>query len=103
MPDETIDGVTSYSLVYMLLLFLIVLLLSFDTRLPSSSALETNITAAVSCFNNVGPGLSLVGPAENYAFYSHFSKIVLSFAMLLGRLEIYPILLTLSPMFWIKK
>ncbi|MDD7570404.1 MAG: TrkH family potassium uptake protein [Faecalibacterium sp.] len=103
VPDETIDGVTSYSLVYMLLLFLIVLLLSFDTRLPSSSALETNITAAVSCFNNVGPGLSLVGPAENYAFYSHFSKIVLSFAMLLGRLEIYPILLTLSPMFWIKK
>lgn len=103
VSDETIDGVTSYSLVYMVLLFAIILLLSFDTHLGAGVAYETNVSAAVSCFNNVGPAFGPAGPMGNYAFYSHFSKIVLTLAMLLGRLEIYPILLTLSPMFWIKK
>ena len=64
---------------------------------------ETNVTAAVSCFNNVGPGFSKIGPALNYTVYSPFSKIILSVAMLLGRLEIYPILLTFSFATWTNK
>ena len=65
--------------------------------------LETNFTAAVSCFNNIGPGLGAVGPSGNYSEYSFFSKAVLSAAMLLGRLEIFPLLLCFSPSTWLKK
>ena len=65
--------------------------------------METNITATASCLNNIGPGLGAVGPASSYAGYSALSKIVLSIAMLFGRLEIYPLLLTMSPSIWAKK
>ena len=64
---------------------------------------ETNVTAAVSCFNNVGPGLAGVGPASSYAAYSNFSKVILSGAMLLGRLEIYPLLIAVVPSVWTKR
>lgn len=57
--------------------------------------LETNLSAVLACFNNVGPGLGLVGPLGSYAIYSPLSKLVLSFGMLLGRLEIYPLLIFL--------
>ena len=63
----------------------------------------TNFSAAAACFNNIGPGLSSVGPAANYAGYSVFSKLVLSVAMLLGRLEIYPVLFLISRNAWSKK
>ena len=56
----------------------------------------------VSCFNNVGPGLGAVGPAGSYADYSVLSKLLLSMAMLMGRLEIYPMLVALSPSVWRK-
>ena len=65
--------------------------------------LETNISAVAACFNNIGPGFGRVGAAMNYSEFSGLSKIVLSIAMLLGRLEIYPIILTLSPSTWSKK
>jgi trk system potassium uptake protein TrkH len=64
---------------------------------------ETNFSAVAACFNNIGPGFDAVGPAANYSMYSGFSKVVLSFAMLLGRLEIFPLLIFLSPATWIKK
>ena len=64
---------------------------------------EANITASVSCCNNVGPGLGLVGPMAGYGGYSNFSKLILTFAMLLGRLEIYPVLLAFYPKTWAKK
>ena len=65
-------------------------------------SLETNLSAVVSCFNNVGPGLGAVGPAGSYAGYSVLSKLLLSAAMLMGRLEIYPMLVALSPSVWRK-
>ena len=66
--------------------------------------LETNITATVTCFNNVGPGLGkLVGPAGNFSAYSGASKIVLSFAMLFGRLEILPMMIAFIPSTWTKR
>ena len=78
--------------------FGIFILLSFD-----GYDILTNFSAAASCFNNIGPGLAAVGPASNYAGYSVFSKLVLSLAMLLGRLEIYPVLFLLSRAAWSKK
>lgn len=90
--------VLSYFAVYMAVIGAAFLLISFEPF-----GFETNFTAAVSCVNNIGPGLAGVGPSLSYAGYSVFSKLILSFAMLLGRLEIYPLLLLLSPQIWTKR
>ena len=94
----TIKNVTAYLGVYVFCLGVIFLILCIE---PFS--LETNISAAVSCFNNVGPGFDAVGPVSNYSCYSDLSTWTLSAAMLLGRLEIFPILLLFSPAVWLKK
>ena len=83
----------------MLVLISTFLILSFD-GCPDLT-IEANITAAASCLNNIGPAYGTV--ASGYYMYSPLSKIVLSVAMLLGRLEIYPLLLTLSPKTWIRR
>ena len=98
LSEETRAGVTNYFALYALLLAGILIMIGgepFD--------METNISAAISCFNNVGPGFSSVGPTGGYAGYSVWAKLVLSAAMLLGRLEIYPIVLSLTPSTWRKK
>ena len=59
--------------------------------------LETNLTAALTCVSNVGPGLGSVGPVENFAGYGPFAKLVLSLLMLAGRLELFPILALFHP------
>lgn len=97
LDDEVLSGVTSYFAVYTLCIMVVFVLLSFE-----SFGFETNFTASVACFNNIGPGLADVGPAASFAEYSAFSKIVLSFAMLLGRLEVFPMLLGLNPLIWKK-
>ena len=58
------------------------------------------MTASLACLSNVGPGLSMVGPTGNYAFFSWWSKLMLSFEMLFGRLEIFPLAYLLSPPVW---
>ncbi len=98
VDNETLHRVSTYFALYIFLNFAVFLLISFE---PFD--FETNFTAAVSCVNNVGPGLGKVGPAGSYAGYSDFSIIVLSFAMLLGRLEIFPVLLAINPGNWIRK
>ena len=65
--------------------------------------LVTNFTAVAATINNIGPGLELVGPTANFAFFSPFTKIVLIFDMLAGRLELIPILMLFSPYAWSKK
>lgn len=95
LDEQTLSGVTSYLVVYVACFLLIYFVLCFE-----SFDFETNFSAAMACFNNVGPGFSLVGPASNYSQYSGFSKAVLSFAMLLGRLEIFPLILGLNPLNW---
>jgi trk system potassium uptake protein TrkH len=60
----------------------------------------TNFTAVLACFNNIGPGLEAVGPTCNFSAYSDLSKLVLSFDMLAGRLEIFPILVLFSRSTW---
>ena len=62
--------------------------------------LVTSFTAVAATFNNIGPGLAKVGPMANFNIYSYFSKLVLTFDMLAGRLELYPMLLLFSPGVW---
>jgi len=89
-------GVWSYFAIYCLCivaLFLILCLEPFD--------IETNLSAAVSTFNNIGPALGKA--AVNYNAYSGFSKLCMTFAMMLGRLEIYPLLILFMPATWTRK
>ena len=97
LGSEVQRGVSIYFALYCLCILITFLCLSGE---PFS--LETNLSATVSCFNNVGPGLGAVGPAGSYAGYSVLSKLLLSAAMLMGRLEIYPLLVALSPSVWRK-
>ncbi|MBR2417541.1 MAG: TrkH family potassium uptake protein, partial [Clostridia bacterium] len=96
VDDVTVNSVSAYLTIYTLFFCIIVFIIGFE-----KFDLETNITAVASCFNNIGPAFGAA--ASNYSAYSPFGKIVLSMAMLLGRLEIYPIILTLSPSTWSKK
>ena len=60
----------------------------------------TTITSVITCINNVGPGLEVVGPIGNFSGYSAPAKLLLSFDMLVGRLEIFPMLLLFAPSIW---
>lgn len=95
LDEETVSSVHSYMITYFLLLAGITLLVTVDGK-----SFETTFTAVVSCMNNIGPGLSAVGPAMNFGSFSIFSKLVLTLAMLIGRLEIYPILVLFAPRLW---
>ncbi|MBR2977560.1 MAG: TrkH family potassium uptake protein [Oscillospiraceae bacterium] len=97
--DETTNrSVLIYLAAYVFCFVAILLVLCFE-----QTDFVTNFTAAASCFNNIGPGLNAVGPAANYAHYSDLSKLTLSFAMLLGRLEIFPLLIFFAPGIWMQK
>ena len=98
VDENTLDSVTVYLVIYIVCFVAIFLLLCIE---PFS--LETNISAAAACYNNVGPGFAGVGPTTNFSAYSDFSTIVLSFAMLLGRLEIFPLIIAISPSTWSRK
>ena len=63
----------------------------------------TTITSVIATLSNIGPGLELVGPTGNFGMFSGLSKVVLSFCMLAGRLEFYPMLILFSPSLWRKK
>lgn len=65
--------------------------------------IETTLSSVFSCLNNVGPGLDVAGPYSSYAGFSVLSKLVLSAAMLFGRLEIFPLLMIFSPALWSRK
>jgi trk system potassium uptake protein TrkH len=95
VEDSTIVGTLNYFAIYFFCFTVIFLLICFE---PFD--FETNISAVAACFNNIGPGFAGVGPTSSFAAYSPFSKILLSFGMLLGRLEIYPILLLFTPKIW---
>lgn len=95
LAKEKVNGMHAYFAIYILIFFAIVLLVSVD-----SPDFTTAFSAAVATFNNIGPGLGAVGPTGNFSFYSNFSKLVLTFSMIAGRLEILPVLLCFSPSTW---
>ena len=103
VDNATMQGVLNYLGIYILLFFTICLLILFEPF-----PFETNFVSVISCFNNIGPSLGAgagfnVGPMGGYSCYSYFAKIVLSFAMLFGRLEIFPMLILFSPSVWKKR
>lgn len=93
--EEIVNSTLNYFIVYAMLFLLFLLIISFESK-----DFETAFAAVATTFNNVGPGLGLFGPMENFHSMSQFGKLVLSFAMLMGRLEIFPILLLFSPKTW---
>lgn len=96
--DESIHGVYVYVICYMVILAGSLLLITVD-----NFDFTTNFTAVLTTLNNVGPGLAKVGPIENFSQFSYFSKLVLSVDMLVGRLEILPMLMLFAPQMWRKK
>ncbi|MBR2650150.1 MAG: TrkH family potassium uptake protein [Clostridia bacterium] len=113
LEEKTINDVFSFITLYFLIIFATVLVLSFDPvcgniftvvsdggEYTVEHGMLTNITAAIACISNIGPGLEAVGPYASYAAYSPISKILLSLVMLIGRLEILPVLILFSPKTW---
>ena len=98
VENSTVTNVTTYFALYAICMAVIFIVLSA----ADSFDFETNVTATVSCFNNIGPGLSKVGPVSSYAAYSVISKWTLSCGMLMGRLEILPMILLFAPSSWIR-
>ena len=99
VDSPTLISIGTYFSLYIVLFAMFWFIVSFQPGFDGVS----NFTAVAACYNNIGPGLNLVGPAASYAAYGPFFKIVLSVAMLFGRLEIYPMLISLSPSTWAKK
>ena len=98
LDEQTVGAVNTYMSLYFILFAITALLVS----LADGITFESAFTAAAACLNNIGPGLGSVGPAASYADLSIFSKLVLSLSMLVGRLEIYPILVLFFPSTWRK-
>ncbi|MBR5868659.1 MAG: TrkH family potassium uptake protein [Clostridia bacterium] len=90
-------GITTYMFAFMVIFAVSNLLLCMD-----HTNLTVNFTAVVTCMNNVGPGLEDIGPMGSFAVFSPFSKLVLIFDMLAGRLEIFPVLTLFAPSAWKK-
>jgi len=97
VDEGTISSVSVFFFVYLLILLLCTAVVSLD-NVP----LATAFSAALTSISNVGPGLELVGPTCNFGFLSGLSKVTLSMAMLLGRLEILPLLMLFFPAAWRK-
>ena len=95
VEPEVVRATNVYMMWYVLLFMVSVILISFDDH-----DLVTNFTAVAATINNIGPGLSLVGPTGNFAFFSIPSKLVLIFDMLAGRLELFPMLVLFAPQTW---
>lgn len=95
VEHEIIRSVNVYFLTFIVLFSASVFLISFEGK-----DLTTNFTAVAATINNIGPGLELVGPTQNFGSFSVFSKYVLMFDMLAGRLELFPLLILFHPVVW---
>jgi len=92
LDDETVNRASVFLLSYLFIIFILSLLVSAD-----GYDFETTLSSVTACMGNIGPGLGMVGPTGNFSHFSGFSKMILSLAMLLGRLEIFPLFLMASP------
>ena len=97
VSHEVMRATNIYMIVYLMIVAASIFIISFD-----EFDLVTNFTAVVTTLNNVGPGLSLIGPTGNFGIFSPLSKLVLSFDMLAGRLELFPILILFLRETWKK-
>lgn len=98
VSQDVIRGTTGFLICYIALALLSIILVSLDNLGP-----ETTVTSVFATLNNIGPGLSVeIGPLGSYADFSALSKLVLIGDMLLGRLELFPMLILLRPSTWRK-
>ena len=95
LNERSIQGVHLFLAVYLVIFVVSCLLVALEQM-----DLVTVFTAVATCINNVGPGLEIVGPMGNFSEFSPWSKLLLSFDMLVGRLEIFPMLLLFAPSIW---
>ena len=95
VDEKVLQNTNAYLAAYAITVVFSFLLISVD-----GFSITTNLSAVLACFNNIGPGFDAVGPTCNYSAYSAFSKIVLTWDMLAGRLEIFPMLILLSRSTW---
>ena len=95
VPEETLRSILLFFFAYMFITAASTLVVALD-----NFSFGTTLTAVVACIGNIGPGLELVGPMGNYAGFSCLSKIVLSMCMIVGRLELLPILVLFSRNAW---
>lgn len=95
LNKETERNVHTYFILWVAIVLVCTILLSIDCN-----DVLTNFTATLACIGNIGPGLNYVGPSLNFGFYSPYCKILLSFVMLVGRLEIFPMILMFAPRTW---
>ena len=95
VSERIVANTNAYLCAYVVLMFGSFVLISLD-----GYSVGTNFSAVLSCLNNIGPGMELVGPTCNFSIFSAFSKLVLILDMLLGRLEIFPILVLFSLQTW---
>ena len=115
LEEKTKNDVFAFITMYVFLLLLSVLIISFDPSNGNAFSLSTdigtdsgthgfftNFSATLSCISNIGPGFEAVGPYQNFSCYSDFSTLILTFVMLLGRLEILPVLILFTPRTWKK-
>lgn len=98
MDEKELNKIYSYVIIYAFIFVATTLMVSFEAP-DFISAFSTVATT----INNIGPGLGAVGPGGNFSMYSPFIKVVLSFIMIMGRLEIFPVLILLSPNTWRKR
>ena len=95
IEHEVVRSINVYLITFMIIFVVSVFAISFEGH-----DLVTNFTAVAATINNIGPGLSMVGPDCNFGFFSDFSKLVIIFDMLAGRLELFPLLILFHPAIW---
>lgn len=94
---DVLNSMNTFVIIYLFLYLLAVLVLT-----TTGYDLETVSTMVVACFANIGPGLNKVGPSQNYSFLPDYAKWILSYLMVLGRLELFPVLVLSLPRIWTK-
>lgn len=95
IEHEVVRSINVYFITFIIIFSVSVFAISFEEK-----DLVTNFTAVAATINNIGPGLELVGPTGNFSIFGHFSKIVLIFDMIAGRLELFPLLILFHPAVW---
>lgn len=105
VASDVVRSVNAYLVLYVFIFVISFIFLTFDPYVPldNMSEMSTNFTAVATALNNVGPGLDMVGPTQNFAFFSPISKLILIFDMLAGRLELLPMILLFTPATWKKR
>lgn len=95
VDEQTVLNITTYFFAYFIVFFVGTLIISLN-----NFDIGTTLSSVITTLNNIGPGIEIVGPMGNFSSFTDLSKITFSFLMIIGRVEIYPILLLLIPEFW---